>query len=219
MMTAKEEDILTSRNLIQKNIVLDKLLESVVIDKTINIDEMFVCDRNAAFFAIRRLAYGDQYEATLSCGRCGKENSITIDLGKLDNRPFEFEKYTRGENSFSFKLPFSGVTLTYKILNKKDENTIEQELAGFAKISKDFTKEITTRLSHIITSIDGSSEKMRIRKFVNEELISKDSLAFRKFIRENMPDIDTSFDFYCSNCGLERKEDVPMGISFFWPNR
>ena len=104
MMSAKEEDILTSKNLIQKNIVLDKLLEAVVINKTIVLDEMLVCDRNAAFFAIRRLAYGDDYRATITCGRCGKENSIVIDLGKIDNRPFDFEKYPRGENNFTFKM-------------------------------------------------------------------------------------------------------------------
>lgn len=218
MMTAKEEDILTSRNLIQKNIVLDKLLESVIINKAINAEDMFVCDRNAAFFAIRRLAYGDSYDATLTCGRCGKENAISIDLGKMDNKPFEFEKHPKGENSFNFVLPYSGISLTFKMLTKKDETLIEQELAGYAKISKDFTKEVTTRLTHIITSINGVSEKPKIRKFVNDELVSKDSLALRKYIRETMPDIDTSFDFSCNNCGLERREDTPMGVSFFWPN-
>ena len=218
MMTAREEDILTSKNLIQKNIVLDKLLESVIIDKRINPDEMLICDRNAAFFAIRRLAYGDNYDATITCGRCGKENAISIDLSKLDNRPFDFDKYSRGENAFTFTLPYSGVNLTYKILNKKDENLIDSELAGFAKVSKDYTKEVTTRLVHIITSVNGVSERPKIRKFVNDELTSRDSLSLRKHIRETMPDIDTSFDFSCAHCGLERKEDTPMGISFFWPN-
>lgn len=218
MMTAKEEDILTSKNLIQKNIVLDKLLESVIIDKRINPEEMLVCDRNAAFYAIRRLAYGDNYDATITCGRCGKENSISIDLGKLDNRPFDFEKYPRGDNAFTFTLPYSGAVITYKILNKKDENLIESELAGFAKVSKDFTKEVTTRLTHIITAINGVNEKPKVRRFVNEELTSRDSLALRKYIRDNMPDIDTTFDFSCAHCGLERREDTPMGVSFFWPN-
>jgi len=218
MMTAKEEDILTSRNLIQKNIVLDKLLESLIIDKSIVAEDMFTCDRNAAFFAIRRLAYGDSYDASMTCGRCGKENVISIDLGKMDNKPFDFEKYTKGENSFQFTLPHSGKVVTYKILSKKDETAIEQELVGLAKITKDFTREITTRLGHIITSVDGNSERARIRKFVNDELISKDSLALRKNIRESMPDIDTSFEFSCNSCGLERKEETPMGVSFFWPN-
>ena len=218
MMTAKEEDILTSRNLIQKNIVLDKLLESVVINKAIHLDDMLICDRNAAFFAIRRLAYGDNYDATVTCGRCGKENSISIDLGKMDNRPFDFDKYSKGENNFSFKLPFSGVMLTYKLLTKKDETSIDQELTGLAKISKDFTREITTRLSHIITSVNGSSERVVIRKFVNEELLSRDSLALRAHVRESMPDIDSTFEFVCVHCGLERKEETPMGVGFFWPN-
>jgi hypothetical protein len=218
MMTAKEEDILTSPNLIQKNIVLDKLLESVIVNKAINADEMLICDRNAAFFAIRRLAYGDTYEATMTCGRCGRENSISIDLGKMDNKPFDFDKYPKGENSFTFQLPYSKVTVTYKILSKKDESIIDQELTGFAKVTKDFARQITTRLSHIITAVDGNSEKNRIRKFVNEELLSKDSLAFRKHIRESMPDIDSSFMFSCANCGLERLEETPMGVSFFWPN-
>jgi hypothetical protein len=218
MMSAKEEDILTSKNLIQKNIVLDKLLESVVIDKSFNLDDMFVCDRNAAFYAIRRLAYGDQYEANITCGRCGKENNVVIDLSTMDNRPFDFDKYPRGENKFQFKLPHSGNELIFKLLNKRDENLIDQELTGMAKINKDLSREITTRLCHIIISVNGNSAQVAIRKFVNDELQARDSLAFRKYVRENLPDINTTFDFFCSNCGLERKEETPMGVSFFWPN-
>lgn len=218
MMTAKEEDILTSPNLIQKNIVLDKLLEAVVINKAIVLDDMLICDRNAAFFAIRRLAYGDSYEAKMSCGRCGKENQLTLDLSKMDNRPFDFEKYPKGENSFTFKLPYSGKTVTFKLLTKKDENAIDMELKGMEKVSKDLRREVTTRLGHIITALDGNTERAQIRRFVNEELVSKDSLALRTHLRETMPDIDTRFDFVCSNCGLERKEETPMGVEFFWPN-
>lgn len=218
MMTAKEEDILTSKNLIQKNIVLDKLLESVIIDKSINADDMLVCDRNAAFYALRRLAYGDDYSATISCGRCGKENAVNIDLGKIDNKPFDFEKYPKGQNSFEFTLPSSNVVVTYKLLSKKDEDIIERELETFAKLSKDFSKEVTTRLTRVIIGVNGDTDLMRIRRFVNEELLSKDSLALRKHIRDNMPNIDSTFDFSCQHCGLERKEETPLGVSFFWPN-
>lgn len=217
-MTAKEEDILTSRNLIQKNLVLDKLLESVVVDKSIKLDEMLICDRNAAFFAIRRLAYGDQYDAKITCGRCGKENDVSIDLAKMDNRPFDFEKYSKGENKFTFQLPYSKRTLTFKLLTKKDETLIEQELKGLEKVNKELSREITTRMFYLITSVDGNGEKAFIRKFVNEEFLSKDSLAFRKFVRDTMPDIDSTFDFTCAHCGLERKEETPMGVTFFWPN-
>jgi hypothetical protein len=218
MMTAKEEDILTSRNLIEKNIVLDKLLESVIINKAINASDMLICDRNASFYAVRRLAYGDIYEAKLSCGRCGKENALSIDLSKMDNRPFDFEKYQKGENNFTFILPYAKLPITYKMLTRKDELGIEQELIGLAKVTKDMTKEVTTRLSHIITSVDGNSERTRIRKFVNDELLSRDSFSFRQHLQKLMPDLDSSFDFSCTHCGLERKEETPIGVGFFWPN-
>lgn len=218
-MTAKEEDILTSRNLIQKNIVLDKLLESVIIDKSIKPEEMLVCDRNAAFFALRRLAYGDKYDATVTCPRCGKENEVEIDLSQADNKPIEFEKFTRGQNSFEFYLPSHKIMITFKLLSKKDEDVITRELEASTKYNKDLSTEITTRLTHVITSIDGDTDKMKIRRFVAEELLSRDSLALRKYIREAMPDIESSFDFSCQHCRLERREETPMGVSFFWPNR
>ena len=101
---------------------------------------------------------------------------------------------------------------------KKEENAIDAELLGLAKISKDFTKEVTTRLSHLITAVNGNSERVAIRKFINEQLTSRDSLSLRSHIRETMPDIDTRFDFVCNHCGTERKEETPMGVSFFWPN-
>ncbi len=217
MMTAFHEDILSSRNLLQKNIVLDKLLEALIVNKAIIADEMLTCDRNAAFFAIRRLAYGDQYEANVTCGRCFKESPVTIDLGKIDNRPFDFEKYTKGENQFEYILPYSKVVVTYKLLSKKDENLIDMELKGMEKISKEFTKETTTRLCHVITSVGGVFERVRIRKFVNDELLSKDSLALRLHIKESTPDVENTFDFICSHCGNDKKEEIPMGISFFWP--
>jgi transcription elongation factor Elf1 len=217
MMTAKEEDILTSRNLVQKNIALDKVLESLIINKAIDPEEMFSCDRNAAFFAIRRMAYGDRYDSTLSCPRCNKENNVVIDLSKMDNRPFSTDGYTRGENKFTFILPTSGVVVTFKILTRKDEVAIEQDLAGMVKASPEYSRDVTTRLSRIITSVDGVPDRTRIRKFVGEELRAVDSLAFRRHIRSTMPDIDTTFDFHCEHCGLERRESAPIGLSFFWP--
>lgn len=218
MMTAKEEDILTSQNLIQKKIVFDKLLESLIINKNIKLDDIFICDRTAILFAVRRLAYGDEYKAQVTCGRCTKESEIVIDLGKMDNKPFNFESYVKGNNSFMFVLPYSKKTIEFKLLNKKDEATIDQEIALYAKVSKELSKEITTRLSTIILSVDGNSNKIDVRKFV-ENMPSKDSLAFRNYYKDNLPELDTSFMFNCPHCGLERKENTPMGVSFFWPNQ
>jgi hypothetical protein len=216
LMTAKEEDILTSRNLIQKGVVLDKLLESLVVNKNIKTDDMLNCDRNASFIAIRRLAYGDEYDAVISCPRCNTENKIKIDLGKMDNRPFEFEKYPKGQNLFEFTLPHSNKIITFKLLSKRDTDQIEAESKSWEKVSKDISKEITTRLKHVILSVDGNADKTFIRQFADGELLSKDSFALRNHMR-GMPDIETTFEFSCNNCGKEGNEEMPFGASFFWP--
>ena len=57
-MTAKEEDILSNQAFIQKGIVLEKLLKSVIINKDINLDDLIVGDKNAVLIATRILGYG-----------------------------------------------------------------------------------------------------------------------------------------------------------------
>jgi len=216
-MTAREEDILTSKNLIQKGVVLDKLLESLIIEKAINPNDMFNCDRNAAFVAIRRMAYGDDYKASISCPKCGVDNPLTIDLGKMDNKPFPFETYPKGKNEFEFTLPVSKKAVTFRLLTKKDEDGIDAELKALQKVSTEVTSEITTRLKSVIIALDGNPDKVAIRRFA-DEMRAGDSLALRNHIRSMTPDIDMSFDFQCRSCGVERREDVPLGVSFFWPN-
>ena len=46
-MTAKEEEILASQNLIRKGVVLDKLFEAIIVDKDINLDDILIGDKNA----------------------------------------------------------------------------------------------------------------------------------------------------------------------------
>ena len=64
-MTAKEEDILTSTNLIEQGIVIDKLLESLIVDKNIKVDDLLIGDKNAIMIAARILGYGKDYEFNL----------------------------------------------------------------------------------------------------------------------------------------------------------
>ena len=39
-MTAKEEDILTSQNLIKQGTVIDILLQSLIVDKTVKVEDL-----------------------------------------------------------------------------------------------------------------------------------------------------------------------------------
>ena len=217
-MTAREEDLLANQELIKKGKVLDKLIESVVINKSIRIEDILIPDKNAIFIAIRRLAYGDEYPVLVTCPNCLEQNRIKINLAELSYKPFNFDVHPKGQNSFSFKLPTAEVTITYKLLSQTDERSIDAELEQIKKISKENTAELTTRLKYIITSIDGNTDRANIRRFVEDKLSARDSLAIRKHMREHNPDVDMTFDFKCSACDHERRLDVPIGASFLWPD-
>lgn len=217
-MTAKEEDILANPDLIKKGKVLDKLLESLVVDKSVKLNDILVPDKNAIFVAIRRLAYGDDYPVSVTCPQCSSQNKIKINLAALDFKPFDFDNHPKGINSFSFTTP-GGTELTYKLLCQTDESNIEAELTQARRSSKENSSDLTTRLKYIITSVNGNNDRGAIRKFVDSpSFTARDSLALRKHMRETNPDIDMSFDFKCSECPYERRSDVPIGASFLWPD-
>ncbi len=206
-MTAKEEDILTNQSYIQKGTVLDKLIESLIIDKDINYKDLILGDKNAVLIAARILGYGKSYTFTLN----GK--SHTVDLSEVDNKKFDDSLISKGENNFSFTLPHSGNKITYKILTGHDDTKIDQELRGLKKINKEASHELTTRLKHMITSVNGDTERKTVREFVDNYLLAIDARSFREHIRNTQPDVDLDFD-------LDGDEEVtiPIGVSFFWPD-
>ncbi len=217
-MTAREEDILTSQNLIKKGVVLDELLKALIVNTAIKLDEVLIGDKNAIFLAARRLAYGDKYPVKITCPKCEKESDIEIDLATLKNKEFDFTPYTKGENRFKFTMPFSKKTVVYKLLSGGDEQAIDAELKALTKLNKTGSSpELTTRLKYMIVEVDGDNNRGAVKTFV-DNLPSRDSIAFRKHVRDNTPDSDMNFVFKCSECGHEERMAVPMGASFFWPS-
>ena len=210
-MTAKEEDILTSQNLIQQGLVIDKLLESLIVDKSIKIDDMLVGDKNAIMVAARILGYGKEYEFEYD----GVEQSV--DLSKLEPIDLDFSKFTKGQNEFSFELPNSKRTVTFKLLSGNDEKTISAEIEARKKINKDVSVELTTRLKQMILSVDGKTEKSYINNFVENEFLSRDSYALREYLVDITPDVDMSIKI-TNSTGKEVEVAVPITVRFFWPS-
>ena len=218
MMTAREEDILTNQNLIKKGIVLDKLLESLIVTPC-KLDDLLTGDKNAVFFAARRLAYGDAYgPVKVTCPKCQTECDRRIDLSLMQSKDVDLTQYPKGQNEFEFTFPYTKKTIKYKLLTHRDEGLIDTELKAMAKLNKNGSSEVTTRLRYMILSVDGNADKTAIKRFVEQELPSRDSLAFRTHVREHSPDLDMGFDFSCDECGNEERMQVPLTAQFFWPD-
>lgn len=205
-MTAKEEDILTNASYIQKGIVLDELMKSLIVSK-IDYNDLIAGDKNAIMVAARILGYGKDYTFTYS----GEE--YTVDLTSIENKPIDEKTFTKGINEFSFTAPHSKVNIMYKLLTHGDENKIQAELDGLKKINKNHIPELSTRLKYMITSINGERDQKYIREFVDNALLARDSKALRDHIKNTQPDIDLTF----FPDGSEDRVSIPIGINFFYP--
>jgi hypothetical protein len=169
-MTAKEEDILSSTNLIKKGIVLDKLFESVIVD-AVNIDDILVGDKNAIVLATRLLGYGPNYNISFYSSKAGKSIDATVDLAQIKTKDVDYSNFGN-QNEFEFTTP-SGNKLTFKLLTHGDEKLIDKDIAALEKMNKDGSYEITTRLRYMIKSVDGNSDLGHINKFINNAFLSQ----------------------------------------------
>jgi hypothetical protein len=210
-MTAKEEDILTSQNLIKKNVVIETLLDSLIVTSGVKTNDLILGDKNAVMVAARILAYGPDYEAEVQDPSTNEVINYTFNLADC---PFKKMKGKVTGNEFKTTLPISKVNITFKLLTGLDEKQINTEILARKKINKIVSTELTTRLKHIITAVDGDSEYATINNFV-DNMLSRDSLFLRNKVAEITPDIEMEQTIEIG--GELVKVDIPMTSNFFWP--
>ncbi len=204
-MTAREEDILTNQSFIDKGTVLDKLMESLTLNK-FDIKDIHTGDKNAIFVAARVLGYGSEYKFLYN------DKEYEVDLSKIDNKPFDASSLTDGGYG-TFEMPSNGTKVEFVYLTEKQMEAVEKEIEGIAKLSKGASPEITTRLKHQLVSINGDNNKNEIRNYVDNFLLARDSRAFRNYIKDTAPDVDLS---YTTDDGKEIT--IPITVNFFWPD-
>ena len=209
-MTAKEEDILTSQNLIKQGTVIDILLQSLIVDKTVKVEDLLIGDKNAIMVAARILGYGKDYDFTYD----GEEQKV--DLTTLKPIELDESQLKKGSNQFEYVLPKSERKITFKLLTGKDEKNIDAEVKAREKLGGSSTGELTTRLKNIITSVDGNVDRSYINNFVDNEFLSIDSLEFRKHMATVTPDIDMKTKIMVD--GEETEVTIPVTVRFFWPS-
>tara|TARA_R110001583_G_scaffold16711_9_gene68327 strand:- start:316 stop:1068 length:753 start_codon:yes stop_codon:yes gene_type:complete len=212
-MTAKEEDILTSQNLIRKGLVIDTLLDSLILTKGVKCDNLILGDKNAIMVASRILAYGSDYTCEVMNPKSGENIEHTFNLADC---PFkEIDGKLSSGDTFSVTLPISKKSVKFKLLTGKEEKDIEKELEAYKKLDVNISKELTTRLKHVIVEVDGSVDKSDINSFV-DNMLSRDSLFLRGEMVKVSPDIDLSQEIEIE--GDSVKVDIPMTANFFWPS-
>ena len=215
-MTAKEEEILASQNLISKGVVLDKLFESIIADKKINIDDIIIGDKNAIVLATRILGYGPEYK--IQVPSIEGQTEIQIDLSKVQTKDVDLDKLNR-ENIYEWGTPVGKNVIKWRMLTHGDEKMIDTDVRAMNRLNKDgASAELTTRYRYMIKSVDGKEDTKSIVDFVNNKFLARDTRAFRTHIKELQPDMKMEFEYDNPNTGEKEMTPIPMGVGFFWPS-
>jgi hypothetical protein len=161
--------------------------------------------------ASRILAYGPEYECEVTNPNTNIRISHTFNLAECPYKKIA-DHIDTTINEFELELPISKVNVKFKLLTGKDEKSIEEELKALRKIGQ--TAEITTRLKRVIIAVNGDTTYTAISAFV-DNMLSKDSLYLREYIREISPDIVLKQEVELE--GDTVSLDIPMTVNFFWP--
>lgn len=215
-MTAKEEEILASQNLIKKGVVLDMLFESIIADKSINIDDILLGDKNAIVLATRILGYGPEYKVGIA-GEDGETEEVVVDLSKVQTNEVDPKKLKRN-NEYEFVTPTGKNVIVFKLLTHGDEKKIDLDVKAMSRLNKGgASQELTTRYRYMIKSVDGKEDTKSIVDFVNNKFLARDTRAFRAYLKELQPDMNMEFEWTNPQTGVKEAKPIPMGVGFFWP--
>lgn len=227
-MTAREEDILTNKSFIRKGVVIDKLIESLLVDKTIQVSSLLVGDKNAIMVAARINAYGPSYDVSVACLECGSKNMLGIDLTEISVRDIakidEFVaqndklKHERLQNGgISLTLPKSSWPITCKLLTGEDEKRL-LNLLEVKKKQQGAEAEITLseQLYFIVDSIFNETDKNTLRDAIGI-MPAFDAKHLRNTYAKLIPNVVIEKKYTCSSCASEQELEVPFTQEFFWP--
>jgi len=103
-------------------VALDKLIQSLVVDKNINTDTLTIEDRNAIIVAARISAYGEEYATQVACPECETKVKHTFNLlEKLENQKAPESISIAADGTFDLLLPSTKWKVKCRALNGYDE--------------------------------------------------------------------------------------------------
>jgi len=211
-LTAADENILSSPNLIASNKIINELLKRKVLDKDLPVEEIVQEDKQAILIFLRNTAFGSEYNMNLMDPKTEEKFTVMVDLSRLKVKEFTLIPDQNGEYPYFMKK--SGVNITFKFLTQKQEDELQ-------KIEETWNGEgvapiMTKRLEFMIKSINGNRSQMEIHNFIEYKMPVKDSQDFRKYVSENKPGLDLS-QKVTTPSGDEIQVDIGFGVEFFRP--
>jgi hypothetical protein len=220
-MTAKDEDILVNKSYIQKGVVIDKLLSNVILDKKVNLDSILLCDKSALIVGARITGYGSEYEVNVSCPSCSENSKYNFDLSLFENVFPDSEKLESAEiiltdaGTFILELPKTKASVEFRLLSGADEKRLNN-MSETKKKQNLPDSSLTDQMKQFVVSINDEDDKSYINKFI-DSMPAFDAKFLRRMYNFISPTVKNKQSFTCSHCSATQEVEVPLTVSFFWP--
>ena len=214
-LTAFDENILTSPNILASGKLLDVLVERKVKDLGFDHKLLLEGDRMAIVIFLRVSAFGEKYIQPVIDPISKKVVEGEIDLSKLEQKKLLVKPDESG--FFDFKLPNSGKSIKFRLLTSKDEEEIDvldQQLMERNK--NEISNKTTLRLERSIMDIDGEKDKIKISNLL-KALPIMDIRKLNKYMTEIEPGIN--FNTTARTQGGESVNTfLRINKNLFWPD-
>jgi hypothetical protein len=215
VMTAKEEDILINESYLKQGVAIDKLLRSVLVDKSIKLEDLLIGDKNAVLFATRISGLGPHYGVNVSCTACGTAEEKQLDLREFKFKELDFEDVVETErNTYKITLPATNLVVEFKILNGHDEKSIEETMKKRKKYKVELEQMLYT-MELMVVSINDVEDRSLIKQCLTKIPV-RDCRYLRSAYEKVTPDVDINFEHPCSECGHTQEVTMPLTADFFW---
>lgn len=219
-MTAKEEDLLLNEEYIRKGTVLDRLLESIIVNKDIKVQDLIADDKYALLTSARITSYGPQLILDTVCSACGSKIEFEFDLKKmLDAEPVQNipDSVTETEDGlFEFSIDTKDLTVGIKIMTLAEVEYISQQAEKRKELGIKGSETVDF-LNMVVEHVDGYSDRSVLSQLF-EVLPLKDIRKIRKVYNLVSPTLNKKQTQECKNCGHSNEREVPFSLGWFWPD-
>lgn len=204
-ITAREENVLTQPSLMENGYGLDLVLNSVIINKEFDINDLLVGDKQSILLYLRSTSYGDNFPIITECPSCKVTGETKFELSSLAAK--EITEKPDEDGLFTFEMPkmkLNGekVIIKFEPLRVKHEKNINLSIEKEKKDNKKYNSSVTLKFQNQIHSINGITDKLYISKIIKKFPI-RDSTDLREYMELVEPGIDSNIPIKCSNCNEE----------------
>lgn len=215
-----EEDILTNKDYLRRDIAVDKLLLSLIKNEQLKqeaaYNQLLIADQLMLINQARMTAYTYDYACSVRCPACKTTSTFKFDLRKhkvtLPDLTDDKEvKYDENTNQFIVNIPDTKIVLRLLPYTVGTQRKIKAKL--LAKKDKTLTKK--ERYEDVIFSINDETDRKYINEFFNA--IPAFYLKWLEAVIEDI-NISVSFEqqFVCSTCQHEQDLEPPFTADFLY---